>query len=148
MPILREIYVHKQVTSRNRLGYQSTPNHHGGDPSASQWLPELDLDEEFDAFDLADDRGLADSDGTLYGVLPDGDGLRTIGVWNEQVAEFPVARAGEKWHGYPVYPLTDAGPPKRRGQAGRPETAVLNAMHATRVITKPALKRLMKGDHV
>ncbi|QDU18996.1 hypothetical protein [Urbifossiella limnaea] len=68
MPILTEIYVHEEVTSRTQLGYQSTPKHHGADPRASQWLPELDLHEEFDVFDLADDKSLADSDGNLYGV--------------------------------------------------------------------------------
>ena len=38
----------------------------------------------------------SDEDGRLYGVLPAGlESLCYIGVWQEQVAEFPFAREGE-----------------------------------------------------
>ena len=57
-------------------------------------------------FDGADLNELFDGSGSLYGVQQNAEGgLRTIGKWNEKVAEFPMARAGEPWDGYPLYPL-------------------------------------------
>jgi hypothetical protein len=125
MPTLSTVVVHGTLTARSRYQYQFTPKHHGADPNAAQWLPALSLDDEFSVFDGADEHELSDEDGNLYGVRTDGEGgLRYIGTWNQQVAEFPVARAGEAWHGYPLYPPRGvrAGEPawaERAAGAGR-----------------------------
>lgn len=148
MPTLAQIVVHPVSSTPSGYGYEFTPKHHGADPKAAQWLPALTLDEEFSVFDMADQHNFVASCGTLYGLLTAGGVVRTIGVWGEQLAEFPVASPGSNWHGYPVYPLVDFGPPKKRGQAGRPEKKVLDEMLGKEVIAKPAHKRLMKGDHV
>src|SRR5438105_1295963 len=111
MPTLTAVVVHDAVTRRSGYRYQSTPKHHGGDRDAAQWLPSLSLEEEFAVFNGADEHELSDHDGNLYGVRPDGEGgLRYLGTQHQQVAEFPVARAGEAWHGYPLYPLKELGP--------------------------------------
>ena len=148
MPTLSEIVHHPEPTGRGGYRYVFTPKHHGADPDAAQWLPALTLEEEFSVFDGADDHELTDDEGALYGVLLDGeDGLRSLGTWNQQVAEFPAAREGEPWHGYPLYPLKDQGPENRRGQQLRPETAVFNKMVGAGLITRSQRRRLMKGDH-
>lgn len=151
MPTVTEVVVHGERTNRSGYEYQFTPKHHGGPgsgPDAAQWVTSLNLDEEFAIFDTADEHELSDRDGNLYGVEPDGpDSLRYIGVWNEQVAEFPVAREGEAWHGYPVYPLVDEGPENRRGQKGRPEGVVFTKLVRAGLISPSQRKRIMKGDH-
>jgi hypothetical protein len=148
MPTLSTVVVHGTLTARSHYQYQFTPKHHGADPNAAQWLPSLSLEEEFSIFDGADEHELSDEDANFYGVLPDGEGgLRHIGSWNQQVAEFPVAREGEAWHGYPLYPLVELGPANRRGQKGRPAPAVFGQMVQTGLITPSQRRRLMKGDH-
>jgi hypothetical protein len=148
MPTLTEVVVHNRRTGRSEHQYQFTPKHHGADNTAAQWLPELSLDEEFAIFDTADEHDLSDDDGRLYGVQRDEeDSLRYIGIWHEQVAEFPLAREGEAWHGYPLYPLVDEGPDNRRGQKLRPATIVFRKMVDAGLITRSQRRRLMKGDH-
>jgi len=147
MPTLTAFVVHDDVTRRNLYRYQFTPKHHGADATAAQWLPSMSLEEEFAIFDAADEHELFDEDGRLYGVQPDGDdGLGPIGTRNEQVAEFPVASAGEAWHGYPLYPLNE-GPGNRRGEKHRPEPVVFHKMFQAGLITSRQRKRLMKGDY-
>jgi hypothetical protein len=108
----------------------------------------LGLDEEFAIFDTADYHELSDDAGNLYGLEQEApDRLRRIGAWEEQVAEFPVAREGEAWHGYPVYPLVDQGPENRRGQKGRPDGAVFAKMVRAGIISPSQRKRLMKAHH-
>jgi hypothetical protein len=108
----------------------------------------ISLDEEFSVFDTADENLLSDDAGNLYGILQDGtEALRTVGMWNEQVAEFPVTQDGQAWHGYPVYPLVDDGPENRRGQKGRPEGAVFTKMVLAGIISPRQCKRLMKANH-
>src|SRR5438067_1620202 len=125
MPTLATVAVHAEVTGRSGYQYQFTPKHHGADPGAAQWLPDLTLAEEFAVFNAADQHDLSDDDGRLYGVQPDdGDGLRYLGTWNQQVAEFPVAREGEAWHGYPLYPVSELAPQDRQGEKYRPAKAV------------------------
>jgi hypothetical protein len=148
MPTLTEVEVHDQRTTRSDYQYQFTPKHHGADPGAAQWLPELSLEEEFAIFDVADEHDLSDDDGRLYGVQRDADeSLRYIGIWHEQVAKFPLAREGEAWHGYPAYPLVDEGPENRRGQSSRPAGAVFGKMVRAGLISQSQRRRLMKGDH-
>jgi hypothetical protein len=151
MPTVIEVRIHSKRTERSEYQYQFTPKHHGGPGAgrdAAQWLTSLSLDEEFAIFDAADKHELSDEDGNLYGVERDGpDSLRYVGVWKEQVAEFPVAREGEAWHGYPVYPLINEGPENRRGQKGRPDGAVFTKMMLAGIISSSQRKRLMKADH-
>jgi hypothetical protein len=147
MPTLSDVFVHDGETTRSGYRYQPTPKHHGQDPNAAQWLPALTLDEEFAIFDAADEHELADEEGNLYGVQREGDSLRYIGSWHEQVAEFPFARDGETWHGYPVYPLVDEGPEKLRGERSRPAGMVFSKMVHAGLISRSQRRRLMKGDH-
>jgi hypothetical protein len=148
MPTLTTVVVHGTLTGRNQYRYQFTPKHHGGDANAAQWLPSLSLEEEFSVFDGADEYDLSDDDGRLYGMLTDGDeGFRTIGTWNQQVAEFPHAREGEAWHGYPLYPLIELGPENRRGQKGRPAKEVFDKMARAGLITRSQRRRLLKGEY-
>jgi len=148
MPTLTMLVVHVEPTQRNRYQYQFTPKHHGTDVDAAQWLPELSLEEEFVVFDTADQHELTDEVGNLYGVqtLPEG-GLRIIGTWHQQLAEFPLARADEAWHGYPLYPLKELGPENRRGQKLRPRKSVFDKLLRARLITERQRKRLLKGDY-
>ena len=148
MPTLTTVVVHGTLTARSNYQYQFTPKHHGADTNAAQWLPGLSLEEEFSVFDEADVHELSDEDGNLYGVLRDEKGsLRYIGTWNQQVAEFPVARASEVWHGYPLYPLVELGPENRRGEKGRPGKNLFDMMARTGMITRRQRRRLLKGDH-
>ncbi len=148
MPTLATVVVHEALTERGRYQYQFTPKHHGADPGAAQWLPELTLDEEFTVFDTADLHEVADEDGRLYGVqqLPDGS-LRDLGTWSEQVAEFPVASEGTPWHGYPLWAISPGGPTNRAAEKMKPAKAVFQRMEAAGLITKRQRKRLQKGDH-
>lgn len=93
-------------------------------------------------FDNADTHELCDDDGNLYGVRQAaGDSLGYIGTRKEQVAEFPVAREGEPWHGYPVYPLTGMG------ERYRPHRSVFDRMLAAGFISRSQRRRFLKGDH-
>jgi hypothetical protein len=116
MPTLATIVVHDEATGRSGYRYQFTPKHHGhGEDFDGQWMPSLTLAEEFAVFDAADQHDLSDDDGRLYGVQPNGSGsLRFLGTDHQQIAEFPFAREGEPWHGYPSYPLSE------KGEKGRP----------------------------
>jgi hypothetical protein len=148
MPTLSQVVVHETLTRRSQYAYQFTPKHHGADGDAAQWRPELTLEEEFAVFDLADEHELSDHDGQLYGLQQGGDdALRHLGIWDEQIAEFPSAREGEAWHGYPVYPLVELGPRNRRGQKCRPQKMVFDKMILAGLITRNQRQRLLKGKH-
>jgi hypothetical protein len=148
MPTLTEIVVHEQLTQRSGYRYQFTPKHHGADAEAGQWLPDLSLEEEFAVFDTADEHMLTDDNGYLYGVQRESyESLRFLGTWYQQVAEFPTAREGEAWHGYPVYPLQGQGPENRRGQKCRPQKVVFSKMMTAGLISDVQRRRLMKGDY-
>jgi hypothetical protein len=126
-----------------------TAKHHGAIKSAAQWLPALSEDDEFASFDGADELQLSDEDGHLYGALSDGtESLRYLGIYQEQVAEFPYAAEGAPWHGYPVWALNDDGPPNRRNQKHRPAKQVFNRMVEVGLITRAMCTRLMGGHHV
>jgi hypothetical protein len=146
MPTLPADVEHAATTARSGFRYRFTTKHHGGDPKASQWRAALTLDEEFSVFDGADQHELADEDGKLYGVLRDADGdLEYIGVWDEQIAEFPVTSPPAAWHGYPVYPLVGLGPQSRRGERGRPAKVVFERMLDAGVIDPQEKRRLLRG---
>jgi hypothetical protein len=148
MATLTTVVEHHTLTGRSSYRYQFTPKHHGADSDAARWLPSMTLDEEFVVFDEADEHELNGDDGNLYGVQRDDDGeVRYIGTWNQQIAEYPVAREAEPWHGYPLYPLIELGPENRRGQKGRPGKEVFDKMADAGVITRRQRRRLLKGDH-
>lgn len=148
MPTLPTVEIHAEVTRRSRYRYQFTPKHHGADRNAAQWLPGLSLAQEFSVFDLADEHELSDDRGRLYGLLMTADaGVQFIGTRNEQVAEFPVAREGEPWHGYPVYPLASADVSRRGGESGRPAKAVFVRMEQVGLLSVQERKRLMRGKY-
>jgi hypothetical protein len=149
MPTLSTVEDFAEVTGRSGYRYQFTPKHHGADPNAAQWLPSLTLAEEFAVFDTADQHELLDEAGNLYGVQPDGEGgLVYLGTWNQQMAEFPVAREGEAWHGYPLYPVSELAPQKLQGEKYRPAKEIFDKMVRAGLITNRHKKRLKKGDHV
>lgn len=148
MPTLATVVVHATPTERSNYHYQFTPKHHGADTTAAQWLPSMSLEEEFAIFDEADMRDFSDEDGRLYGVQRGSEGeLQFLGTWNQQVAEYPIAREGEAWHGYTLYPLVELGPESRRGQKVRPAKEVFNKMAGAGIITRSQRRRLLKGDH-
>jgi hypothetical protein len=140
--------IHPAPTRRSGHRSLFSGKHHGHDPRAARWLPTLSQDEEFAVFDAADFHGLNDERGWLYGVrVGESGGILELGTWGEQVAEFPAARPDEPWHGYPLYPLKEAGPPNRRGEKHRPSKDVFLKMEAAGLLTARDRKRLMKGDH-
>jgi hypothetical protein len=109
----------------------------------------MNRDKEFAVFDSADFHEITDEDGWLYGLRLGSTGeVLVLGIWNEQIAEFPFARPGETWHGYPKWPLKDAGPQNRRGEKHRPAKSVFLKMEAASLISTRDRKRLQKGDHV
>ena len=142
------IELHAAVTQLRGLQYQFTPKHHGHDPAASRWiLPTRDA--EFSVFDAANLQNICDDSGNLYGIAFVADGsVAVLGSYNEQLAEFPVARVGEPWHGYPVYPVNDAAPAGRGGQACRPAKSVFARLEAAGLISDQQRKRLAGGKFI
>lgn len=143
--------IHPAPTRRSGFRYLFYDKHHGrGDPDASQWLPSMSRDEEFQVFDVADLHDISDDRGWLYGIRPrDRAGqIPELGTWGQQVAEFPVARLNEPWHGYPLWPLGEAGPENRKGDKSRPVKSVFLRMEAAGLIMARERKRLNKGDHI
>ena len=140
---------HPTRTRRGEYRYLFTAKHHGGDSTASMWLPEIAQEVEFAIFDFADFVQIVDSRGWLYGVLREADGkLSTIGTWDEQVAEFqPGSDAADPWHGYPQWALNEIGPANRRKQQCRPEKAVFDRMRTAGMISKVQRKRFLTGRH-
>jgi len=141
-------WLHNAVTQRRQLQYLFAAKHHGADRTAARWLPILTAAEEFSVFDGADLEDLSDGRGWLYGVLRNGLGnLLFLGTWNQQIAEFPSAREGFPWHGYPLYPLRGVGPENRRGERMRPSLEVFGKMVESGVLTPRQKKRLARGKH-
>jgi hypothetical protein len=142
--------LHPRPTERSGYRYLFTAKHHGGGSTTdARWLPDLCEDDEFAVFNEADVKDLADEDGNLYGALQDGEGgLRFLGTWQQQIAEFPHTEGELPWHGYPLWAVNDLGPANRRRQQYRPAKSVFDRMAATGLIARAMRKRLMKGDHV
>ena len=138
---------HPTRTRRSQYRYLFTSRHHGGDKKVAMWLPDISQDTEFSIFDNADLRQIADDRGWLYGVLPEGNReLRSLGTWDEQVAEFQrPTSAADPWHGYPQWPLDESGPPNRRRQHNCPNKVVFDLMMMAGLITKIQRKRLLTG---
>ena len=80
--------------------------------------------------------------GMRQGHIPD------LGTWGQQIAEFPLARPNDPWHGYPLWPLGEEGPENRKGEKGRPSKSVFLRMEAVGLITHRERKKLYKGDHL
>jgi hypothetical protein len=151
---------HTATTKHRGLRYIFTAKHHGSDASGSCWTPALSLAEEFALFDRADGvqdangvyLGVADRDGNLYGyerLLGPGLHLRELGIWGQQLAEYPTQKAGMPWHGYPIWPIT---PPPHLTQYGghrcRPNKEVFVRMEELGHIDAAQKKRLSKGDFI
>ncbi len=140
--------IHPITTRRSGHYYLFYVKHHGGDRDAARWLPTLTRNEEFAVFDTADFHDLSDDVGYLYGVRKGLEGeVLELGTWGQQVAEFPFARLNAPWHGYPLYPLKEAGPKNRPGEKHRPSKEVFLKMEAAGLITVQQRKRLRKGNH-
>jgi hypothetical protein len=141
--------IHPVPTQKSGYRYLFYDKHHGADQRAAQWLPGLSHDDEFAIFDVADLHGLSDERGWLYGLRRSADGeILDLGTWGQQVAEFPFARSGAPWHGYPLWPLKEQGPPNRKGEKHRPSKEVFLKMEGAALLTVRDRKRLNKGDHV
>jgi hypothetical protein len=142
--------IHPMQTRRSHHRYLFYVKHHGGDHRAARWCPEISREAEFAIFDTADDLEISDERGWLYGVgaRDADDHLPELGTWGQQVAEFPRARPEQPWHGYPLWPLEDAGPQNRRGEFARPSKQVFRIMVERGLLTDRERKRLTKGHHV
>ena len=140
--------IHPKPTRRSGYRYFFYAKHHGqGGPDAAQWLPTLSHDEEFSVFNEADFHDLVDERGWLYGVRVDTDGeVLDVGTVGQQVAAFPYARPNEAWHGYPLWPLREAGPNNRRGEKNRPSKEVFQKMEERMRLKACDSKRLWKGN--
>lgn len=148
MPTISAVVVHPDRSDNRNRQYQFTPKHHGADPNAAQWLPDLMFAEEFAVFNSADQHDLADDRDWLYGLQRTGDSLRRLGTCAEQIAEFPFAPEGQAWHGYPIWPVNDQTRGSRRGEKMRPAKEVFLEMEQAGLLTSRQRKRLFKGDHV
>ncbi len=160
MPSVQVDTPHPHLTARRNLQYMFTPKHHGASATASCWLTAIAFDEEFAIFNRADgmvvallgddDQQVADPAGNLYGYEVMGASnqhLRELGTWDQQMAEYPVQKAGAAWHGYPIWPINPiATPPRFQGQRCRPLPDVFRRMEQLGHITASHRKRLMKGD--
>ena len=137
------------VRTRTGKQYLFSDKHHGLVPDAAQWLRNLSREDEFAIFVTADNLELSDDRGRLYGLRRNPEGrILKLGTRDEQVAEFPFARRNEPWHGYPIYPLREAGPENRQGEKHRPSRDVFLKMVAAGLLQISQMKRLMKGHHV
>jgi hypothetical protein len=150
MPRVSANFDHSTTTRRGGYRYQFTTKHHGGTGAegASQWVVSLTLADEFAIFDIADWNEISDSRENLFGVWRAVDGsLGEIGTWRQQIAEFPSARAGESWHGYPCYPIGQSGPEELQGDRCKPEKSVFTKLLQAGLITRREQKRLRKAEH-
>jgi len=141
--------MHPTRTQRSQHEYMFTAKHHGGGSrSDACWSPQVTRDGEFSVFDLADLHSIADDGGWLYGVLRDSNhGLRDLGTWGQQIAEFPKANEGVPWHGFPIWAVNNEAPPNRAAETLRPSKEVFQQMEKVGLITRRERKRLYKGDH-
>jgi hypothetical protein len=148
MAVVMENVVLPQRSRKRGLSYEISAKHHGGNRRAAMWSPEVTPAEEFAIFDAADFGDVFDGRGSLYGVEPLAQQLRTLGMWQEQVAKFPRKRPNEPWHCYPVWPLEIP----RKGRATkprkhRPPKEVFDRMREVGLITERQRMRLMNGEY-
>ena len=139
---------HPEVTRRRGLRYCFHQKHHGrGAPDAARWSPDLSEADEFQIFDEADLHDLSDETGDLYGLRRDADGhVLVLGTRGQQIALFQKAHEGHPWHGFPLWPLGDGGPPNRQ-KMPTPGLA-LQKMEAAGLLSKNKRKRLQKGRQI
>jgi hypothetical protein len=158
MSLVQSNTPHSVLTTRRGLVYVFTPKHHGASYRSACWNSDISLEEEFVIFDVADgiiappgvdNRQVADQSGNLYGhqVAPQGS-LRQLGIWHEQLAEFPHQQDGDSWHGYPVWPILPPAPDNLLGQRCRPDSVVFDRMVELGIITNTQSRRLKKGDWI
>jgi hypothetical protein len=140
--------VHPQRTQRSGYEYFFYDKHHqSGYSEDAQWLPDLTHAEEFAVFDLADLHEISNEKGDLYGLHLDAEGaVMVLGTREEQVAEFPVAREGHAWHGYPAWPIMRLDRDKKERKYPAPREA-LAKMQEAGLITESQRKRLARGKH-
>lgn len=141
--------LHPVVTDRHSYQYFFYNKHHNGPLAEAQWLlpPQLTQNEEFEVFNRADALELSDGHGNLYGLRPRAAGaaVATLGTRGEQFAKFPVAHAGQAWHGFPIWPIAKP----RDDEDLRPiPNEVLGKMVEKEVIDVRERKRVRKGDHI
>ena len=141
--------IHPIPTRKYEYRYLFSDKHHGrGGFKAAQWLPALSDDEEFSVFDEAVFHGISDQYGRLYGVrITTNQKVLYVGTLGQQIAEFPHARPGEPWHGYPLWPLKEAGPANMQGENRRPLKEVFQKMEERIKLKARDRKRLWKGNH-
>jgi hypothetical protein len=141
---------HPTPTRKNGYRYFFHPKHHGdGKVDDARWLPGLKRDDEFLVFDDADFHGIVAENGYLYGLLRGADNkLRDLGIWEEQIAEFPYADAGIPWHGYPIWAATGEAPESSVRRRQRPPKDVFRQMMHLGIISDRERRRLMGGKHV
>ncbi len=139
---------HSEPTRRSKYRYLFSPKHHGGgSPTDARWVEDLSRNDEFYVFDEADWHEVADGGGWLYCVLNEAGELRDLGTWDQQVAEFPYAREGVPWHGYPIWAVNHTAPENRNGENMRPAKAIFARLEEVGLITARQRKRLWKGKH-
>jgi hypothetical protein len=137
---------HSSRTRKNGYTYFFYVKHHRPKANdAAQWSPLLTRDREFQIFDDADFHELSDERKYLYGICRSNGRVLEIGTWGQQIAEFPFAESGQ-WHGYPLYPIREPGPPKRRSHP--PSRGIFQKMVTTEVLTETEAKRLAGGHHI
>jgi hypothetical protein len=137
--------LHPATTQRR--GYQYffyTKHHQAGNSQDAQWDPGLTQDEEFAIFDLADLHDLSNPNGDLFGLhFGPGNKPLDLGTRGEFVAEFPVAAAGQAWHGYPFFPIAMRG----RTHTRKPRVPIeaLKKMEQAGLLTRAQASRLKRG---
>ena len=130
-----------------RSGYQYffySKHHQAGNSQDAQWDAGLTQNEEFAVFDLADRHDLSNPNGDLFGLhLGPGSKPLELGTRGEFVAEFPVAVAGQPWHGYPCFPIAS----RRRAHTRKPHVPIdaLKKMQQAGLLTRAQASRLKKG---
>jgi hypothetical protein len=114
-----------------------------------RWSADVSADDEVAVFLTSRSRDMADDEGNVYGVLRTADGqVRSLGVWNQQVAVFSHTSAAGPWSGHPLLPLNDDALAGRRQGKSRPPKEVFRKMEIENLLTPLQRKRMMKGCHV
>jgi len=141
---------HSKRSARSGYQYFFYDKHHCTGPSAAaQWLlePDLSYEQEFEVFDLADTRELADQNGNLYGMRPrtEAGSVPVLGTRGEQTAKFPQTVAERAWHGFPLWPVAAAVSGYRLRPVPR---EVLDRMVELGLITSPERSRVRGGKPI
>jgi hypothetical protein len=137
--------LHPERTDRNTYQYFFYVKHHNPhNKDASQWLPELSHDEEFQIFNQADVSEIVGANGDLFGLRrgPE-EQILILGTDKQMIAEFPHTDPGRAWHGYPMWPIRKG---KTAGRYRQPTPReALKKMKEAGWITENQRKRLEAG---